>query len=259
MMARKRSKTLTDRQKRILEELEKFQERNGYPPSIREICENAKISSTSVVNYYLDQLQELGYIERDGRVSRGIRLLVPVSEIIANPASPMTAVASAAKGAVASAQKTMRAVGEAVDNMLHIPMVGRIAAGLPLPVPSSDFSYYDADSMVDVATSLLPSNEKGAELFALEVQGDSMIDAMVYDGDIVVMKPAEEARNGEMVAVWLKDRDETTLKYFYMENKKVRLQPANPTMQPIIIDDPSTVKVQGKVVMVIRRVKGMLA
>ena len=86
-----------------------------------------------------------------------------------------------------------------------------------------------------------------------------MIDAMVYDGDIVVMKPAEEARNGEMVAVWLKDRDETTLKYFYLENKKVRLQPANPTMQPIIIDDPSTVKVQGKVVMVIRRVKGLVA
>lgn len=259
MMARKRSKSLTDRQKRILEVLEKFQDRNGYPPSIREICDNAKISSTSVVNYYLDQLQELGYIERDGRVSRGIRLLVPLSEIVANTSAPIAAVANVAKGTAAVLQKKAREVGQAVDNLLHIPLAGRIAAGSPLPIPSSDFSYYDADSMVDVATSLLPSNEKGADLFALEVQGDSMIDAMVYDGDIVVMKPAEEARNGEMVAVWLKDRDETTLKYFYLENKKVRLQPANPTMQPIIIDDPSTVKVQGKVVMVIRRVKGLVA
>ena len=68
-MARKRSKTLTDRQKRILDVLEKYQDRNGYPPSIREICDNAKISSTSVVNYYLDQLEEMNYIERDGRVS----------------------------------------------------------------------------------------------------------------------------------------------------------------------------------------------
>ena len=86
-----------------------------------------------------------------------------------------------------------------------------------------------------------------------------MIDAMVYDGDIVVMKPAHEANNGEMVAVWLEDRDETTLKYFYSEKGRVRLQPANPTMKPIMIEDPTTVKIQGKVVMVIRQVKGMAA
>jgi repressor LexA len=128
-----------------------------------------------------------------------------------------------------------------------------------MPVPPSDFSYYDAESMVDVASSLLPSSEKGGNLFALEVQGDSMIDAMVYDGDIVIMKPAREAHNGEMVAVWLKDRDETTLKYFYLDKGRVRLQPANPTMQPIFIDDPSTVEIQGKVVMVIRQVKGLVA
>ena len=75
MMARRRSKALTDRQKKILEVLERFQNNTHYPPTIREICEQANISSTSVVNYYLDQLQEMGYIERDGRVSRGIRLL----------------------------------------------------------------------------------------------------------------------------------------------------------------------------------------
>ena len=80
-----------------------------------------------------------------------------------------------------------------------------------------------------------------------------MIDAMVHDGDYVILKPQQEARNGEMVAIWLKNREETTLKYFFSENGKVRLQPANPTMQPIIIDNPDeNLEVRGKVVLVIR-------
>jgi len=227
MMARQRHKGLSDRQKKILEVLEDFQKEYGYPPAIREICEKAMISSTSVVNYYLDQLEEMGYIQRDQGVSRGIRLT--------------------------------KNLGQAIGDLLHIPLAGRIVAGLPMPVPATDFSYYDSESMVDVAASLLPKGEKGDELFALEVQGDSMIDAMVYDGDIVIMKKAQNARNGEMVAVWLRDRDETTLKYFYLEKGRVRLQPANPTMQPIFIDDPSTVEIQGKVVMVIRQVKGLVS
>ena len=89
---------------------------------------------------------------------------------------------------------------------------------------------------MDIARSLLPARENGSsDLFALEVQGDSMIDAMVFDGDIMIMRPANEANNGEMVAVWLDDQNETTLKYFYLENKRVRLQPANPTMDPIFM------------------------
>jgi len=246
MMARKRAKGLTKRQIKILEVLERFQLQNGYPPSIREICDQANISSTSVVNYYLNQLEESGYIERDGRVSRGIRLVKPLSEM--------------SGAAAAAVRQSTQAVRQAVEELLRIPLLGRIVAGSPVPVPASDFSYYDADSMVDIARSLLPARERGSsDLFALEVQGDSMIDAMVFDGDIVVMKPAAEARNGEMVAVWLNDRDETTLKYFYLENGKVRLQPANPTMQPIYIDDPASVDIQGKVVMVIRQVGGMAA
>jgi repressor LexA len=82
-----------------------------------------------------------------------------------------------------------------------------------------------------------------------------MIDAMVNDGNIVVMRPVSQVENGEMVAVWLSDRDETTLKYFYHENGKVRLQPANPLMQPIIIDNPAQVRVKGKVVLVIRKLE----
>jgi repressor LexA len=252
MMARRKRKELSERQIRILEVLDSFQKKYGYPPSIREICDKANISSTSVVNYYLDQLEEMGYIERDQGVSRGIRLLRTAGE------TPV-GIGEALSGAARSAARSAANVGHAIGEMLQIPVMGRIVAGSPIPIPSSDFSYFDAESMVDVASSLLPSSEKGFNLFALEVQGESMIDAMVYDGDIVIMKPVNEARNGEMVAVWLKDRDETTLKYFYLENGRVRLQPANRTMKPIYIDDPDAVEVQGKVVMVIRQVKGMVA
>ena len=121
-------------------------------------------------------------------------------------------------------------------------------------MPNSDSPYFDAESSVDIARSLLPARERISELFALEVSGNSMIDAMINDGDIVVMKHAQEANNGEMVAVWLDDNDETTLKYFYRENKRVRLQPANPTMGPIYIENPENLRIMGKVVMVIRQV-----
>lgn len=252
MMARKRKKGLSERQKKILEVLEHFQIEPGYPPSIREICDETNISSTSVVNYYLDQLQDMGYIERDGHVSRGIRLLKPLSEITGTAVAGVSAMTGGLKQSAQNVRQT-------VEELLRVPIVGRIFAAQPVPVPSSDFSYYDADSMVDVARSLLPREKAGEDLFALEVQGDSMIDAMVNEGDIVIMKKANEARNGEMVAIWLTDRDETTLKYFYKENGRVRLQPANPTMGPIYVDDPSAVEIQGKVVMVIRQVPGLVS
>jgi repressor LexA len=124
MMARKRSKGLSERQKKILDVLEWHQNQTGYPPSIREICTKAEISSTSVVNYYLDQLEEMGFIERDGRVSRGIRLVKPLSEVNGTAASVGTAV----KGAAQS-------VRQAVEEVLRIPMLGRIVAGQPAPVP----------------------------------------------------------------------------------------------------------------------------
>jgi repressor LexA len=238
-MPRKRSQGLSERQKRILEVLERFQNQNGYPPSIREICEKTDISSTSVVNYYLDQLEDMEYIERDRHISRGVRLLKPLDS------------------AVGAIKRPVQAAAQAVSELLRIPLLGRIAAGEPMLVPSSDFAYYDYESVIEVPRSQLAVRERGESLFALEVQGDSMIDAMVNDGDIVIMKPATEARNGEMVAIWLHDKDETTLKYFYLENGHVRLQPANPTMKPIIINDPSNVEIKGKVIMVIRQVGGL--
>ncbi len=233
MMA-KRRKGLSDRHKRILEVLERYQNEVGYPPSIREIGKETNISSTSVVNYYLNQLEEDGYIERDKKVSRGVRLVKTLEGRIISTAIKVQA---------------------AVEELINVPIVGRIVASEPVQVPASDFSYYDPDSSVQIARNLLSSSDKEDELFALEVEGNSMIDAMVNDGDIVVMKRAQEAQNGEMVAVWLTDKDETTLKYFYKEGSGIRLQPANPTMQPIYVDNPQAVQIQGKVVMVIRKME----
>lgn len=250
MMARKRSKYLTERQKKILQVLEKLQDRSGYPPSIREICTEAAISSTSVVNYYLEQLKDMGYIERDDRVSRGIRLVKPLAEVANMPIPARTPEPS----------PRHNQPRKSVEELLHIPILGRIFASVPVPVPSTDFSFFDAESMVSVASSMLPSRERDSQqLYALEVQGDSMIDAMVNDGDIIILRPAQDAHNGEMVAVWLDDKDETTLKYFYKENNRVRLQPANPTMKPIYIEDAASFHIQGKVVMVIRNLGGQVA
>ncbi len=233
-MARKKE-GLGPRHKKILQVLEKFANQNGYPPSIREIGTAAEISSTSVVNYYLEQLAEMGYIERDRNISRGVRLLKSFSD-----------------GVSQQVKRTAENVQAAVEDLIRVPRLGRIGASLPMPNLSSDFMY-DSDNMIEVARSMVPRRDE-KDLFALEVQGDSMIDAMVHDGDIVIMKRATEARNGDMVAVWLEDKDETTLKYFFRENNRVRLQPANPTMGPIYVEDPGSLRVQGKVVMVIRQV-----
>lgn len=232
-MARKRE-GLSPRHRRILAFLEQFINDMGYPPSIREIGLGTQITSTSLVNYYLIQLEEMEYITRGSNVSRGINIL------------------KTAKGAPYN--YPMRTNLRLSEQVLNIPMVGNIVAGEPMPVPASDFNYYDPESAVEVARSLLPADGLD-QLYALKVHGDSMIDAMVNDGDIVVMKKTNQARNGEMLAVWLNDRDETTLKYFYLENGQVRLQPANPAMQAIMIRDPRTVEIQGKVVLVLRQLQ----
>ena len=220
MMMVRKSKGLGEKHQRILEFIQEYQRKHKHPPSIREIGESCGISSTSVVNYYLDQLEKNGNIERDRKISRGLRVTgqTPIGE------------------------------------MFRVPVLGRIVAGEPIPVPASDFNYFDAEESVEIAASLMPSREKGKELFALEVQGNSMIDAMVNDGDIVVLKPAQDAKNGDMVAVWLPDKNETTLKYFFKERDGFRLQPANPLLKPIMIKKDEPLDIKGKVVMVIRKV-----
>lgn len=211
---------ISDKQRKILNVVGEYIDENGYPPSMREICSAAGISSTSVVSYNLDRLEEAGYIVRDREVSRGLRL------------------AGSVQGE------------EAPAGFLSLPLLGRIVAGEPVPVPSSDFALM-GDESIEVSRELLGDPEG---LYALEVEGDSMVDALVNDGDIVIMRHQERVENGEMAAVWLRGQGEVTLKRFYQEQGgRVRLQPANPTMGPIYVDDPSRVVVQGKVVMVIRR------
>ena len=218
---------LSTRQKKILDFIEKFINEHGYPPTIREIGEAVGIASTSVVNYNLNKLVERGYIEREPEVSRGLRL----ASFNGSPELP-----------VGYADPT---------SLVQVPLVGKIAASAPVPLPGEDFGYYyDRDDLIEVPQSMLSKSHR-EELFALRVTGDSMIDAMVADGDIVILKRQQIARNGDMVAVWLSERGETTLKKYYLEGKRVRLQPANPTMDPIYVD-AEQVNIQGRVMAILR-------
>lgn len=241
-MAR-RSPGLSERHRKIMEFLTKFQESNGYSPSIRQIGDSIGVKSTSLVDYYLTQLQEMNFIDREDRISRSIRVVQPIHD------SPSIAT---------KVNEVIQKAGAALSELVSIPIAGRIVASAPLPMPTSDLSYYDAETSVDIARSLLPTRDV-SDLFALEVSGDSMIDAMINDGDIVVMKKAQSANNGEMVAVWLDDKDETTLKYFYKETNRIRLQPANPNMGPIYVEDPKSLRIMGKVILVIRQIKSVAA
>jgi repressor LexA len=208
---------LSERQSKILSFLKTFTLDNGYPPTIREIGEAVGITSTSVVNYNLDALQRGGHIYRDRTVSRGIRMVEGLEELT---------------GAV---------------DLVRIPMLGRIAAGEPLRVFSDGF---DGETDTIELTRDLIADEEG--VYALKVKGTSMIDALINDGDIVIMRHTETANNGEMVAAWLRDREETTLKRFFHEGNRVRLQPENQTMEPIYVD-PAQVDIKGRVIAVIRQ------
>ena len=187
-------------------------------------------------------MEEKEYISREQHISRSICLLKDITK---------------KKSIADQVSDGINEISRSVDELLAIPVMGRIVASEPIPMPTSDLGYFDSESSIDIARSLLPAKEKVEDLFALEVQGDSMIDAMVNDGDIVVMKRTQQADNGEMVAVWLDDKDQTTLKYFYQENKGIRLQPANPNMEAIMVENPASLRIMGKVVMVIRQMQGI--
>ena len=216
---------LSKRQQRMLEYISEYIRDAGRPPTIREIGTAAEISSTSVVNYNLTKLSEKGYIDRDAEVSRGLRLTEKARQLYA-------------------------IAEEAVDRFVRIPLLGNIVASEPVEVGNESFATYDEEDAIELSRSLLDDKHPD-DLFALRVRGDSMIDAMVNDGDIVIMRQQETARNGDMVAIWLTPDDTTTLKYYFHEGDKVRLQPANPTMAPIYVK-PEDVLVQGKVMMVLR-------
>lgn len=214
-------KELSSRQQQMLTFIESFASTHGYPPTIREIqghlqpASSGKPVSTSVVDYNLNALEERQQIRRNRNISRGIELVNPPS-----------------RG----------------RNNVTVPIVGRIAAGVPITVPEELADGEFAES-VEMSAELLPPRTE--DLFALRVRGHSMIDALINDGDVVILRRQASAENGETVAVWLKDQKETTLKKFYYEGRRIRLQPANVTMEPIY-SAPDNVEIQGRVVAVLR-------
>ena len=184
------------------------------------------LSSKDQVSRILARLEAKGYISRKPGMARSIRLLKTVS------GEP-----------VGSADRRGARV-------LHVPLLGKIAAGQPIHWPTSGFEPYDYE-MIELTGSMVGRRD---EVYALKVQGDSMMGAMIKDGDIVVMEPyAELPMNGEIVAAWLPAVEETTLKRFYLEGEMVRLQPCNASMAPFFVSR-NAVEVQGRLVAVIRQV-----
>ena len=213
-------KKLSVRQEKILSLIREFLEEQGYPPTVRDIQYACDISSTSVVDYNLKILQKEGYIRRSPEISRGIEVL---------------------------GDKRHR-------DALSVPVMGYIAAGEAIPVPTSEgWAPDSAIDHVDVVNGMLGGvRVRGtSNLYALRVRGTSMIDALVDDGDVVVIQPADGVKDGDMVVAWLKNEKEATLKRIYNDGTVVRLQPANSQMEPIFVS-AGNVEVQGKVVAVLR-------
>lgn len=211
-------KKLSDRQQDIIGFIDCFLADRGYPPTIRDIQAGCDISSTSVVDYNLNILEREGYIRRHAEVSRGIELLI----------------------------RTL-----ASESPVPVPIIGQIAAGEPIPVPTPDTWDVTAASETLGIPRELTRGKEG--VYALRVKGMSMVDALINDGDIVLMHYVNVVENGEMAAVWLKAEKEVTLKKVYVESDRIRLQPANSQMQPIYVA-PDNVEIQGRVIAVIRQV-----
>jgi repressor LexA len=237
-----KSKALSERQREMLRFIISYFKDNRFPPSIREIGETVGISSTSVVSYNLKKLVEEELLERQPDVSRGLsvnwerlRELGMVEDD--DPTSPPTE----RWGLPATVQRNGH-------SFVQVPVLGHIAAGEPIRVEGRDAA--NPEDIIEMAEALVGNRES---LFALRVRGDSMVDASVLDGDIVILRQQETADNGDMVAAWIVDEEETTLKYLYREGPNVRLQPANPNpfYQPIV-KPANKVRINGKVVSVIR-------
>jgi repressor LexA len=211
------AKGLSAKQQGILDFMRKFIDEHDYPPSIRDIQIGCDISSTSVVDYNLKALERLGYIRRGREVSRAIELLDR---------------------------------GGRRHRTVPVPIMGTIAAGQPIPVPTEDsWQSFDFENIFDATEDLTRGRER---VFALQVRGTSMIDALVNDGDLVILEQTSSADDGDMVAAWLRRENEATLKKFYREGDRVRLQPANSTMKPIFTD-ADNVEIQGRVLATIGR------
>jgi repressor LexA len=199
---------------RILNFIRKFFDERGYAPTVRDIARGCNISTPSVVQHHLNTLERQGYIRRDPEVFRSIQLVERKRESIS-----------------------------------RVPLLGTIAAGKPIPVPTPDTWTTIPEETLQLTEEVTQGKK---DVYALKVKGSSMIDAFVDDGDVVLLQSTSKVEDGEMAAVWLKLEQEVTLKKVYHEAGRIRLQPANSTMKPMYYK-PEDVEIQGKVIGVLRK------
>ncbi len=201
---------LTVKQEKVLKALKKYLADKGYPPTVRELCAMTNLNSSATIHVHLDHLQEKGYIKKTKDKNRTIELLVPNEYDIKN------------------------------DTVVSIPLLGKVTAGNPIEAIERPDEYFDIPAYM--------INPK-KEVFSLNVSGDSMINAGIYDGDIVLVERSNVAHNGEIVVAMNED-NEVTVKTFYKEKDHIRLQPENDALEPIILNNCT---VLGKVVGLYRK------
>lgn len=202
---------LTNKQEKILTTIKKFIADNGYSPSIRELCTLCNLSSTATMFVHLKNLTSKGYINQAGSKSRTIELNVP------------------------------NEYDKKSDNVINVPLLGKVAAGNPIEAIERPNEFFS------LPKELIPLK---TEVFTLEVNGDSMINIGIYDGDIVIVKRSNIANNGEIV-VAMTDENEVTLKRFFKESNHIRLQPENDYLEPIILNN---VTILGKAIGLYRKI-----
>ncbi len=195
---------LTGKQCLVLKEIKKFMAEKGFPPTVRELCNITNLSSTATIQAHLNNLQEKGYIKKDKDKNRTIELCVANEYLKTN------------------------------DTVISVPLLGKVTAGNPIEAIEMPDEYFDLPAY------LINNNE---EVFTLRVNGTSMINVGIYDGDIIIVERRKTAKNGEII-VAMTDNNEVTVKTFYKENDHIRLQPENDTMEPIILNN---VTILGKV------------
>lgn len=210
------AKPITKRQQAVLDCITEFIEEKGYGPTVREVCENLGLSSPSTVHVHLKALEEKGLINRDPLKSRSITLSCPSSPI------------------------THDGIAFSYGNVVDLPLVGDVAAGVPLL----------AEENITETISLPTEIVGNSASFLLSVHGDSMVEAGINSGDYVVVREQQTAENGDIVVALIDDG--ATVKRFYREKDHIRLQPENSSMDPILVRDCSIV---GKVVALFRRIR----
>ncbi len=207
------------RKQRIIEYIATTTRQRGYPPSVREIAQAVDLASTSAVHHHLQALESEGMLERGASASRALRL------------TPGASIRAGSNGAVTAPVASL--------NSHTLPVIGEIAAGGPIE------AYQDASETLAVPDAL-----SNGDAYVLKVRGDSMIDAHITDGDFVVIRPQQTAHDGDIVVAQVEDNG-VTLKRYFREKGRIRLQPANERYEPMYYED---VRIQGKLVGVIRRV-----